>query len=301
MPLPQLEQYYREKRKHDFENGKKIKGYTFRKILHPFLWLLVKIDRLITGEKIITLKKPKIKTHKPIIFACTHIGGNDAARALEFIKRHCYLFLGDPKAMYKNFEGLLVYLSGCVIIDTLNKTDRAVGFNRAIELLKAGQNLLIFPEGEWNITENELCMKLYPGVIKMALETGAIVVPMAVEQYDNTFVFNMGDIIDYNTATYKDYSADKLKADLRDRLATLKYQIIEKHPENYGEITKAFRESFAQNIVSRCEYEFSVQECKSKFFRDKNIVFTAEAFAHLKNLIPNKNNLFLFNKRYTIN
>ena len=72
-------------------------------------------------------------------------------------------------------------------METNNKTDRFIAKNRAVELLKNGGDLLIYPEGAWNITENLPVMKLYTGTIKMAMETNAEIIPIAIEQYDDTF------------------------------------------------------------------------------------------------------------------
>ena len=61
----------------------------------------------------------------------------------EAIKDPAYLFLGDPKGLYKDASGVLLYLNGVISMETNDKTDRKIGKERAIELLnKKGSFLL---------------------------------------------------------------------------------------------------------------------------------------------------------------
>lgn len=51
------------------------------------------------------------------------------------------------------------------------------------------------PEGACNITPNLPVMKLYDGTASMALETGADIIPIRIEQYDNDFFVCIGEIL----------------------------------------------------------------------------------------------------------
>lgn len=46
MPLPELEAYYRERRKERFEQGKKLKHIQHRETVYPLFALFLKLDRL---------------------------------------------------------------------------------------------------------------------------------------------------------------------------------------------------------------------------------------------------------------
>lgn len=100
--------------------------------------------------------------------------------------------LGDPGILYRKliYQGLK--LNGVIPLETKNKVDRKVAYNRSIELLNNGGNLLIYPEGAWNVSPNELVMKTFVGTVRMARETGVQIVPIAVEQYGKNFYFNIG-------------------------------------------------------------------------------------------------------------
>ena len=208
-----------ELRKYEFDNSVQLKGIKLRQKIHKFLLSIIKIDRVLAKEKLIIVDDKREKTDKPIIYACTHIGGNDIQRTFEAIKEHAYLFLGDPEGLYKDISGLLLYLNGVICMETGVKNDRYIAKERAIELLKNGGDLLIYPEGAWNITENLPVMKLYTGTIKMAIETNAEIIPIAIEQYDDTFYVNIGKNIKVNS----NGSVKEQNLDLRDALATLKW------------------------------------------------------------------------------
>lgn len=94
-----------------------------------------------------------------------------------------------------------------------------------IRLLRCGANIMIFPEGTWNLSENSIVNDIAYGAVYSAIETGASICPIAIEQYDKRFVINMGKTIE---VTGKNINKKKLNCELRDMLATLKWQIWER-------------------------------------------------------------------------
>ena len=88
-----------------------------------------------------------------------------------------------------------MFLNGYIPFETNNKVDRKIATKRSIEVLNNGGNLLIYPEGAWNITPNLPVMKLYDGTASMALETGADIIPIGIEQYNNDFFVSIGENI----------------------------------------------------------------------------------------------------------
>ena len=266
LSLDELKKYYVELRKYEFDNSVPLKGIKLRQKIHKLLLSIIKIDRVLAKEKLIILDDKREKTDKPIIYACTHIGGNDIQRTFEAIKEHAYLFLGDPEGLYKDISGLLLYLNGVICMETSIKNDRYIAKERAIELLKNGGDLLIYPEGAWNITENLPVMKLYTGTIKMAMETNAEIIPIAIEQYDDTFFVNIGKNIKVNNNA----SVREQNLDLRDALATLKWEIWESRGIQPREsINQSFIDNFKQSIVDKCEYGFTIDDVYATMFKDE--------------------------------
>lgn len=192
MPLPELEAYYRERRKERFEKDESFNGMKLRKALHPVLVCGMKVKHLFNKQKVTILVDKRLPTDRPIIYAATHIGWDDIEMILSSIDDHTYLFWGDPRESYRTMDGFLLGLNGTIICDTDNKADRFIGKETCVKWLAQGGNLLIFPEGAWNVMESLPVMPLYSGAAEMAIRTGAEIVPLAIERYGQNYTINIG-------------------------------------------------------------------------------------------------------------
>lgn len=284
MSLEELEQYYLELRKREFKDGVALGEFEIRETIHPILLKLITIDRLLSFEGLEVISDESIKTDKPIIYACTHIGGNDIARTFEAMKEHAYLFLGDPKGIYQDVTGLLLHLNGVVCMETSDKEDRGIAKERGVEVLKNGSNLLIYPEGAWNTTHNLPVMDLYDGATIMALESGAEIVPIAIEQFGKKFYVKIGKNIDIISAeNINEMSKERLKPIIREKteiirqaLGTLKMDIWEYYWDQNkrkltkrAEITQEEINNYEQSIVDKCGYGFSVEDVHATRYNDR--------------------------------
>ncbi len=293
--IEDLVKYYAELRKYEYKNGKELKCIQLRKKIYFLIRLILNIDQLLSKEKIIVLKDlHNTKGNKARIYACTHIGGNDIQRTFQVIKEPAYLMLGDPGILYKKviYKGL--QMNGVIPLETVDREDRKIAYDRAIELLQKGGILLIYPEGAWNVSPNLLVMKIFTGTVRMAQETGAEIIPIAVEQYGKNFYFNIGE--NYSISKNSDKDAKELTSELRDKLVTLKWDILESQQKlDRAIISDNYLDEFQSEIVDRCNYGygFSLQDALNESFHDKYVVNEAEAFAFLENLEINKDTAFL--------
>lgn len=293
LTIEKLIKYYSEFRKYNYNNGQELKWIEFKKKIHWLITIILIIDKILSKEKIVLINDlHDKKSTKPKIFACTHIGGNDIQRTFQIINEPAYLMLGDPGILYRKliYQGLR--LNGVIPLETTDREDRKIAYNRSVELLNKGGNLLIYPEGAWNVSPNVLVMKLFTGTIRIAGETDAEIIPIATEQYGDTFYFNIGK--NYTVPNnYLDISQD-LTDELREKLATLKWEIMLTQQElKHDEIPTI--KDFQNGIVERCNYGygFSLQDALDESFHDKNIVTEEEVFACLEKLNINLNNSFL--------
>lgn len=83
-------------------------------------------------------------------------------------------------------------------------------------------------------------------------------------------------------------------------MATAKYELMEKYSKiRSAEIgdAKEYLDNEMTELVNpvRPFYNFEIEN--SSQFIDKNEVTYEQVFAHLNNLSPNRNNVFLFNKK----
>ena len=293
----ELDLYYINKRKEDYE---KTHGLPRHIRLHNFFhWILlpfIKALRVAGKRKLIIYRDERIKTNKPTIYACTHIGGVDIETAFEAIKYPCWLFLGDPREVYKNLDGFMLGLNGVICLDSKDKEDRKIAKETAIQLLKNGGNLLIYPEGVWNISENLPVGKLFIGTVEMAIQSKADIVPIAIEFYGNDLCVAIGKNMDISQYDIEDkYTVNQL---LRDELATLKWTIWEQRGIQKREfIPNDYSETFVNKIIyGNKKTSYSVQDVLNTRFIDKSITEYSQVFEHLNNIKPTEKTAFLFNK-----
>ena len=297
LPQKEAEEYCRDSRyKRNEKKGAYAEFILFHNMLHHILVYVLKLQRVLKKQKIILVGDERIKTDRPVIFAGTHIGGDDVETAFEVLKTPCWLLLGDPKEIYRNSAGLMLDLNGVICFDTAHKRDRQIAKERCIALLKKGGNLLIFPEGAWNISPNQLVMHLFPGVAEMARECGAEIVPFAIGRNGKTYYVNIGGAI----RVEQDDPANKygITAALRDTLASLKWEIIEKSPpQKRNEIPANYSQKYLDEVMGTQVATYSVQDVLDTKYRPKNQVDHKEVFEVLNGLQPTCGNAFLFNKR----
>lgn len=179
-------------------------------------------------------------------------------------------------------------------METRDRTDRHIAKEQSIALLKKGGSLLVFPEGAWNITENEPVMKLLPGAAAFALQSGADIVPMALERYADHYYANIGTQIHY--ADIRNREAKTVTAELRDILATLKWEIWEHMGvQSCTDLLPDYAEAEFYPMFAPVS-DYTIQDAIETRYRDKNIITPTEVFAHLQTMIPHRENAFLFRK-----
>lgn len=235
------------------EKNHKMKGLWWRTVLHPLLINMVKANRIMSGQTIHIVGDRRDLNKKPVIYAFTHIGADDTQILAEAIKDHVYFFAGDPQATYCSFDGFLLWLNGIIWCDTESKMDRKIAAEIAVQYLKQGGNLAIYPEGVWNITSNLPVLPLFPGIIKMAQEVKCSIVPVAVDCDGKDYYVNIGENF-WVTDRINKETVKHVKKELRDNMATLKWGIWETMPRGlraeYGQY-KIERRRFVQSFLEQ--------------------------------------------------
>jgi 1-acyl-sn-glycerol-3-phosphate acyltransferase len=292
MPQAELENYHRTLRKYEYEHHIQVSGLKTRLFFHKLVRGLILVESACSKVHVKVIGDDSIHTEKPIIYACTHIGRYDVESNFVSHKDHFYIFYGDPGATYRSVDGLLLNMNGVIYADTDSKEDRMIGKEACVKLLEQGGNLLIYPEGAWNITENEPVMKLFTGAVEMAIRGGAEIIPIAMENYGNTYHVNIGRNIDYS-AVRLEQKREKTD-ELRDIMSTLKWEIWEKQGlTRRRELPADYAGTFIDNIMNQTVDGYTVEEINRTRFHD-TVPTPEEAFGFMKNLKPCKANAFLF-------
>lgn len=225
----------------------------------------------------------------------THVGKFDIEVVSEAIRSHYYLLSGD----YEHIQGIIdapfLALNGVIYFNENVKDDRRSATERMIRLLREGGNLMYFPEGTWNLTPNLPMLPCYWGIVDIAKQGGAVVIPVAAEQYGKHFKINIGENFDMNA--YGEGNAEKARAiaDLWDVLATLKYEIWETVPAKRAALAADEWDTYIKERFREWPY-FNSEYIAGLIYRPKGITPSEEAFAHLQTLIPSRANAFLLRK-----
>lgn len=225
----------------------------------------------------------------PILFCPTHCGKYDIQIMAEVLGTHQWALLsGDPHELPGTIEGTWLQLNGVIYVDRDDTIWRHRAKIEMIELLKDGGNVLIFPEGTWNFSENQPVLPLFRGVVDAAREANALIVPFALEVDDNSNTY------------YVNVGAPMRTVDLpalRDAMATLKWDlwghcnVFVEHSRNSVLRQDRWKEYIAKRL-SECNYmDFNL--IWKYAYHDRNIIAPAEAFEHLQHLIPRRENAFL--------
>lgn len=298
LPQPELEVYCREKRLERYEQcGGRVRYLRLHAFAHRILLPLMRAEIYLSGQRLTVLRSDRKKTARPIIFCPTHIGGADIEMSFLAVHTPCWFVLGDPHELYKSIDGMVLQMNGMIALDTLQKPDRIAAKAQMKALLKKGGNLLLFPEGTQNISPNALVGYLYAGAVDLAITCGAEIVPIAIDREGSRYSLIIGENIRYDGCAYEDRF--RLTDELRDRMAALKWEIIERKQLTLRrEISEITYKNFIENIlVLNAKYKLTMDDIRAGQFRPKGITQPREAFAHLDKLIPCRENAFLFRRR----
>lgn len=260
----------------------------FKDLLRPILSLIAGFR---VPYKVIITKPAHLLPDRPVIYAVNHFCFADTPIMCRIIPKRGYIFSGKQRLGFSDW--LYFILNGVIFVDRKDKADMAASKNSMLAYLKNNQPLIMFPEGTWNLTENQLMLPMKWGIIDIAKETGVQIIPTALE-YDREkkkcFVcFGVPLVF-----SPEDNKADALSI-LRDTLAAMRWDFWERNGtfcrkdlDTDAERKKLFY-SVDEYPPIDWEYESS---CIYQLHTEPNMVFS-----HLDKLVPCRENAFLFRRR----
>lgn len=169
-------------------------GLMIRKSISP---LYRNIMMLFTKGKLVEIdsKDNEIKEDK-VIYACTHSFHDDIVFSMKLAGRHTYLLYGNLKDFYETFHGIGLWVNGVILLDRNNLFSRKSSIKKMIYTIENGGNIIMFPEGTWNLDENLPILDLHLGIYDVAKKTNAKVIPIATYQDNNITYAKRGKEID---------------------------------------------------------------------------------------------------------
>lgn len=115
---------------------------------------------------------------EPVIWASNHGFKDDALASALAAQRHAYILFGSLPQFYNTVDGVTAWLIGVVMANRKISASKKAAIPKAVQAMNYGADLLIYPEGTWNISQNVLVLDLWPGIYRIACETGAKIVPI---------------------------------------------------------------------------------------------------------------------------
>lgn len=201
-------------------------GLKFRRLNHkPFRYLNKLIHKKLLKYDIFIDRKVKLEKNKSYIFASSHYFDYDVLSIIASVDRNCYVLSGGLRTIPKFFL-ISAWINGGIYVNRLSKEHRKDSMRKMSRVLKAGNSILIYPEGVLNNSENVLCLPLFSGVYNLSLENEVEVVPVAVHRN----VENKSVHVTYGVPLkLYDYEKEVGLQFLRDNITTLLYEQVEKY------------------------------------------------------------------------
>lgn len=310
--------------KEDVQDCLSVTGIHVRRIFAPLLRLVYRTQ---TPYNIrIDHREPLAYTKKGRIFAINHRQGDDIVTGANVAGQSAYIVFGNKYLSLDTTNGLGLWAYGMILLDRDNKSNRHCTYDKMKFVLEHGGNIIIYPEGYWNLddngeaderhgadghnSDNWLIQDFNIGIFRLAQETGCEIVP-TVLHYDEhgkkVCYGHRGKVI---TVKADDDIFEK-KEQLLTVMRTMYYEMMEK----YSSYKRVELETNGQNIyeqwaelkrilvkdcdIERTDYHLDLADEKriGKAKVVNPVVTPVDAFAHLQHLKPRKENAFLFRKR----
>lgn len=185
----------------------RFKGELAYKLLTPLMRILFNIYYHPT-----ILNKEYIPKEGPILIVGNHKHIYDQCLTIMATKRAIHYL-----AKKEYFDGKMAWffkLVGCIPIDRSRKNKESTDY--AIEILKNGGAIGLFPEGTRNKTSDQLLLPFKMGTVSMAKKSNATIVPFAITGdykfrsknlticYGNPFRINDMNLEDANEKLYQE-------------------------------------------------------------------------------------------------
>lgn len=198
-------------------------GLKIRKCINrPLRYILEKS----TKGKIVVESYPDLEKDEAYIFASTHYHCEDIISNLAVLDRNAYALMGTTDQIEHNPLMYGAWLNGFIYVDRWDSESRKSAIPKMERVLKAGNSVLIWPEGSLNNTENLLIQKLFGGPYYLAKNTGKKVVPISnyLQPETNTIYIRVGTPIDLTK-----YDKEEGLNILRDAMASMMFEQIKLH------------------------------------------------------------------------
>ncbi|MEM6317853.1 MAG: HAD-IB family hydrolase [Bacteroidota bacterium] len=131
----------------------------------------------IAGTHLVVKGEENLWTHRPAVFILNHQSSMDMFIAAKLIRKDAR---GIAKKSLKNMPilGQMLRASGAIFIDRTNKEKAVEAMQPAVDALKSGTSVIIFPEG--TRSKSYKLGKFKKGAFHLAMQAGVPIVPIII-------------------------------------------------------------------------------------------------------------------------
>lgn len=244
---------------------------------------------------------------EPVIWASNHGFKDDALGSVLAAQRHAYILFGSLPQFYNTFDGITAWLVGVVMANRKVSASKKNAIPKAVRAISCGADLLIYPEGVWNKSPNALVLELWPGIYRIACETGAKIVPIVHYLRDNVAAKNnpIHTVVD-DPIRIDNLTERAALSYIRDVLATWYYLMMEAYGSSTREnalqgastAIEAWEQQLHERVDTVARYDREIELCSD--YQPKWKIAPKEvwkAIAHIDCITPEKVTHILYAKQ----
>ena len=194
----------------------------FQNGLHSILFFIMKRQRILRRQELIKLNECPTVLSKSALYVTNHSCRYDIPFACEIIGQRSNVLVGKQRLEF--IDRLCFILNGVIWVDRHSSIDKKKASHRIQELLLKGENVLMFPEGTWNLEPSKPMLPMYWGCIDIARHTNVPIVPFVLEYRGKDCYVKFGEPIYVNVTDEKSAKFEELS----EVMATLKWELWEK-------------------------------------------------------------------------
>ena len=311
----------------DVQEALSKEGIHIRKIFAPLL-------RVIYGFQsdykfVLDSREPLEHTSKGKIFIVNHRQGDDMVFSAKAVGKSGYFVFGNPVLSLESLtNGYGLWAYGMILVERDKKESRKSCYDKMKYVLENGGNVIIFPEGYWNLndngqrdsrhnadnhnSENWLIQDINIGSLRLAQEIGCEIVP-TILHYDE-----VGEMKCYakRGKSFNIAKSDDIfekKDEILEYMTTCYWDLMKKYSvynrseiePSVGDLKKQWEE-LKRKLLSFCdidsvEYKLDLENEKriGKAPVKEGVITNEEAFEHLEHINYNKNNAYLLSRKLT--
>ena len=235
---------------------------------------------------------------RPVIFVANHGFRDDVLATTLAANRHAYLYCGSLPLFYNTFNGFATSLVGQIMTNRKNKASRQASIEKSYRAMEYGADIIIFPEGGWNKSKEQLVLDLWvKGVYLLSKKGNFDVIPITHYVRDMEIVDKKNiihTVIDDPIPVY-DMSPEEALTAIRDNFASWEYKMAEAYGrstrdeelEGFENSDEKWHDHLKKRMVFVDRYDSTIERIAD--FRPKGKVRIEDVFepiANIKNITP---------------